>query len=194
MADKHGANPASVSPTVPVEGSGLAVLDQWLDQRIGDKASLLVVALQFAPQQAEGTAEAAVGLLFGNRLTQTVLPPIAYLHRPEQEREPNTDALLYAARQALEWAPLDAQSIQQTWRVGVDVQRNEALSNVLAAVPLPAKNIKGFTTWIPRWGTRAKRHRGWRLPPQRRPFKAAPGRNSFSAGATALMQGSGARS
>jgi len=61
-------------PTVPVEGSGLAVLDQWLDQRIGDKASLLVVALQFAPQQAEGTAEAAVGLLFGNRLTQTVLP------------------------------------------------------------------------------------------------------------------------
>lgn len=131
-------------PTVPVEGSGLAVLDQWLDQRIGDKASLLVVALQFAPQQAEGTAEAAVGLLFGNRLTQTVLPPIAYLHRPEQEREPNTDALLYAARQALEWAPLDAQSIQQTWRVGVDVQRNEALSNVLAAVPLPAKNNQGF--------------------------------------------------
>jgi len=131
-------------PTVPVEGSGLAAMDQWLDQRIGDNVSLLVVALQFAPQQAEGTAEAAVGLLFGNRLTQTVLPPIAYLHRPEQAREPNTDALLYAARQALDWVPLDAQSIQQTWRVGVDVRRNEALSNVLAAVPLPAKNNQGF--------------------------------------------------
>lgn len=131
-------------PTVPDEGSGLAALDQWLDQRIGDKASLLVVALQFAPQQAVGTAEAAVGLLFGNRLTQTVLPPIAYLHRPEQAREPNTDALLCAARQALDWVPLDAPSIQQTWRVGVDVRRNEALSKVLAAVPLPAKNNHGF--------------------------------------------------
>lgn len=131
-------------PTVPVEGSGLAALDQWLDQRISDQASLLVVALQFAPQQPEGTAEAAVGLLFGNRLTQTVLPPIAYLHRPEQERESTTEALLYAARQALDWVPLDAQSIQQTWRVGVDVRRNEGLSKVLAAVPLPAKNNQGF--------------------------------------------------
>jgi hypothetical protein len=131
-------------PSVAFEGSGLAALDQWLDQRIGDQASLVVVAVQFAPQQHEGTAEVAVGLLFGNRLTQTALPSIAYLHRPEQEREPTTEALLYAVRQALDWAPLDAQSVEHTWRVGIDAQRDEVLSQVLAEVWLPAKHNQGL--------------------------------------------------
>ncbi|OWP69988.1 hypothetical protein CEC48_20505 [Pseudomonas sp. K2I15] len=131
-------------PSVTFEGSGLAALDQWIDQRTGDQASLLVVAVQFAPQQPEGTAEVAVGLLFGNRLTQTALPSMAYLHRPEQDREPTTEALLYAARQALDWAPLDAQSIEHTWRVGIDAQRDEVLSQVLAEVSLPAKHNQGF--------------------------------------------------
>ncbi|MEF9672781.1 hypothetical protein QNM99_12885 [Pseudomonas sp. PCH446] len=94
-------------------------MDQWLDQRITDQALLLVVALRFAPQQPEGTAEVAVGLLFGNRLTQTTLAPIAYLHRPEQERGPTTEALLYAARQSLDWVPLEAKSIEQVWRGGL---------------------------------------------------------------------------
>uniref|UniRef100_UPI00200BBA9E hypothetical protein n=1 Tax=Pseudomonas sp. MWU13-2100 TaxID=2935075 RepID=UPI00200BBA9E len=58
---------------VPVEGYGLDAVDQWLDQRITDQALLLVVALRFAPESPEGTAEVAVGLLFGNRLTQTNL-------------------------------------------------------------------------------------------------------------------------
>lgn len=130
--------------TVLVEGDGLDALDQWLDHRIGDQALLLVVAVQFAPQQPEGTAEAAAGLLLGNRLTQTVLPPMAYLHRPEQERESTADALLYAAHQALDWVPLDAQSIEQTWRVGVDTQRDAALTTVLADVSIPTKHNEGF--------------------------------------------------
>lgn len=131
-------------PTVSVEGGGLEAVDQWLDQRISDQALLLVVALQFAPQQPDGTAEAAVGLLFGNRLTQSALPSIAYLHRPEQEREPTIDALFYGASQALNWVPLNAQSIEQTWRVGVDAQRDIALTTVLANAPLPAKPNQGF--------------------------------------------------
>jgi hypothetical protein len=61
---------------VAVEGRGLAALDQWLDQRIGDQALLMVVAVQIAPQQPEGTAEVAVGVLLGNRLTQTTLAPV----------------------------------------------------------------------------------------------------------------------
>jgi hypothetical protein len=105
---------------------------------------LLVVAAQFAPQLLEGTAEAAVGLLFGNRLTQSALPPVAYLHRPEQEREPTVEALLYAANQALSWVPLDAQSIEQAWRVGVDARRDGALATVLAQASLPAKANQGF--------------------------------------------------
>ena len=130
--------------TVPVVGSGLDALDQWLDQRIGDEASLLVVALRFAPQQPEGKAEAAVGLLLGNRLTQTALPPIAYLHRPEQERTPTAEALLYAARQALDWAQIDAQLVEHTWRVGVDPQREEALTKTLDGVSLAAQHKQGF--------------------------------------------------
>jgi len=80
----------------------------------------------------------------GNRLTQTALPPVAYLHRPEQEREPTLDALFYTARQALDWVPLDAQSIEQTWRVRVDVQRDEALNKVLVEMPFPEKQHQGF--------------------------------------------------
>ena len=121
----------------PVDGSGLTALDQWLDQRIGDRALLLVLAVQFAPQQPEGTAEAAVGLLFGNRLTQTTLAPIAYLHRPEQERKPTSDDLLYATRQALDWVPIESTSIERVWRVGIDAQRAVAIASVLSEVPMP---------------------------------------------------------
>ncbi|VVN49192.1 hypothetical protein [Pseudomonas fluorescens] len=122
--------------TVPVEGSGLAALDQWLDQRIGDQALLMVVAVRFAPEQPEGTAEVAVGVLFGNRLTQTTLAPIAYLHRPEQERQPTSADLLYATRQALDWVPLEAKSIEKAWRVGIDPQRHAAIATVLAEEPM----------------------------------------------------------
>jgi hypothetical protein len=128
----------------PVENNGLAAVDQWLDQRIDDQALLLVLALQFAPEQPEDTAEVVVGLLLGNRLTQSVLPAIAYLHRPEQEREPNPDDLLCAARQALDWVPLQAQSIEQVWQVGIDAQRDVALTTVLAEVPLPDQRNQGF--------------------------------------------------
>ena len=122
--------------STPVEGGGLTVVDQWLDHRIQDQAMLLVVALQFAPKLSAGTAEVAVGLLFGNRLTQATLLPIAYLRRPEQERKPSTDNLLYATRQALDWAPVDAKSIEQVWRVGIDSQRQADVASVMAGVPM----------------------------------------------------------
>ena len=121
----------------PVDGSGLTAMDLWLDRRIRDRALLLVVAVQFAPQQPEGKAEAAVGLLFGNRLTQTTLAPIAYLHRPEQERTPSSDDLFYATRQALDWVPLESTSIERVWRVGIDAQRAVAVASVLSEVLMP---------------------------------------------------------
>lgn len=128
--------------TVPVEGSGLAAVDRWLDQRIDDQALLMVLAVQLAPDQPEGTAEVAVGLLFGNRLTQSVLPPVAYLHRPEQQREPTDAGLLGSARQALDWVPLQAHSIEQAWRAGVGAPRH--VESVMLDVPMPVKPPQNF--------------------------------------------------
>lgn len=128
--------------TVPVEGQGLDALDQWLDQRIDDQAMLLVVAVQFAPEYPEGTAEAAVAVLLGNRLTQNTLAPIAYLHRPEQERESNPDPLLYAARQALDWVPLPSSAIERVWRAGVDGARSADLAQVATQLELPSKDTQ----------------------------------------------------
>jgi len=128
---------------VAVEGSGLAAVDQWLDQRIGDQALLLVMAVHVAPEQPEGTAIAAVSLLLGNRLTQNTLAPIAYLHRPEQEREPTYTDLFYATRQALDWVPLQAQAVEQVWQVGIDAQRHAAINTVLAEIPLLIKSSEG---------------------------------------------------
>ncbi|MBV7550634.1 hypothetical protein KW849_30630 [Pseudomonas sp. PDM26] len=123
----------------PVEGRGLVAVDHWLDQRIDDQALLMVVAVHFAPDVPDGTTEVAVGLLFGNRLTQSVLPPIAYLHRPEQDRKSTREGLLCAARQALAWTPQPAQPVEQVWRTGIDAQRQADLAAVLADVSLPAE-------------------------------------------------------
>lgn len=131
-------------PVTPLEGSGLAALDDWLDQRIADPAMLLVVAVQLAPTALEGAAQVAVGLLLGNRLTQTRLAPIAYLYRPEQERQPAPEHLLYAAQQALLWAPLEPQAVRDTWRAGVDPARDGAVATALAQVALPAQNTSRF--------------------------------------------------
>lgn len=130
--------------TTRVENSGLAALDQWLDERINDQALLLVVAVQYAPAQEEGTAEAAVGLLLGNRLTQATLPPIAYLHRPEQARKPTVEALRYAMHQALEWVPLRTSSIEQVWQSGINAQRDVELTTALTQASMPSKPNQGF--------------------------------------------------
>jgi hypothetical protein len=127
-----------------VQGSGLAALDQWLDQRITDQALLMVVALQVAPHTYEGRAEVAVGLLLGNRLTQKTLAPMAYLHRPEQAREAAATPLLHAARQALDWVPLPAQAIERTWCAGLAEQCDAALGPVLSEASLPAKHNQGL--------------------------------------------------
>lgn len=131
-------------PLVDVEGGGLAALDLWLDQRIHDSAMLLVVAVRLMPKDPKGTAEAAVGLLFGNPHKQNTIQLMAHLHRPELEREPTSEALLDASRQALDWASVGAQSVEQTWRVGIDPQRAVSLASVLNKVPIPAKHGQGF--------------------------------------------------
>lgn len=123
-------------PIETLDGSGLSVVDEWLDQRIDDPALLLVIALQVAPPHPEGTGEAAVGVLLGNRLTQATLPPIAYLHRPQQERGAGQASLAEAARQALDWVPLPAIDIERTWCTGIVAQRSVALNRVIKDLAL----------------------------------------------------------
>ncbi|MBT8765827.1 hypothetical protein [Metapseudomonas boanensis] len=130
-------------PLTLTTGAGLAAVDQWLDQRIHDQALLMVVAFQLAPEQVEGSAEAAVGLLFGNRLTQTTLDPLAYLYRPEQERAASTEDLDYATRQALSWAQAEAGSIAGVWLAGIDHKRQADLSTVLHRLAMPVQPGRG---------------------------------------------------
>ncbi|PQZ87295.1 hypothetical protein CQ048_20865 [Pseudomonas trivialis] len=127
-----------------IEGTGLSVVDAWLDARVNDQALLLVVAFQVAPAVAQDTAEAVVGLLLGNRRTQTLLEPKAYLHRPEQEREPTSESLLYATSQALGWVPVQALSIGHAWVVGADPARRAAITMAIAAAPLLAEHKQGL--------------------------------------------------
>ncbi|WP_244216146.1 hypothetical protein [Pseudomonas reidholzensis] len=121
-------------------GGGLERVDQWLDQRHDDAALLMVVALQLAPDQPAGTAEAAVGLLLGNPQLSTPQTPIARLHRPQQEPQPITSAWLDTVRQSLDWVPAAADAISHTWRAGIDTQREAAITTALVELQLPSKH------------------------------------------------------
>lgn len=131
-------------PITLLEGSGLSVVDHWLDQRIRDQALLLVIALRVAPTEAEGSAEAAVGLLFGNRLTQTALEPLAYLHRPEPARTATVEEALRASRQALDWVPLPALSIGHAWQTAMGVERASAITAVRDDLQMSVKKGAGL--------------------------------------------------
>ncbi|MBD9677934.1 hypothetical protein IB274_14570 [Pseudomonas sp. PDM18] len=122
-----------------INGSGMAAIDQWLDERIRDEALLMVVSFQIARGQVEGSAESVVGLLLGNRLTQERLPALAYLHRPEPTHGTDKKAALQATAQALDWVPLPASSIGRVWLAGTDASRNALITSAMESVELPAK-------------------------------------------------------
>ncbi|WP_248807408.1 hypothetical protein [Pseudomonas sp. MWU13-2100] len=127
-----------------LDDSGLAAVDRWLDHRIHDQALFLVVALQVGPSLSEEATESVVGLLFGNRLTQNTLAPLAYLHRPEQEREATTEDLDYAVRQALDWASLGAEAVRHVWLSGICPERRAAVATVLSQTSIPVKTGHGL--------------------------------------------------
>ena len=128
----------------PLDGHGLAAVDHWLDQRICDQALLLVVAVQVAPTQTQETAESVVGLLFGNRLTQNTLEPLAYLYRPEQERRATVEDLHDGVRQALQWAALEAKAVRHVWLSGICRQRKTAVITVLNDTSMPITADQGL--------------------------------------------------
>jgi len=105
--------------TLPVEygeGSGLSVIDRWLNERIKDKAMLLIVGLQIDPVVSNNTAEAAVALLLGNRLTQEALEPLALLHRPDAAP---TGELREGMNMAAYNVPLKENIVKNLWLAGL---------------------------------------------------------------------------
>lgn len=125
-----------------LERQGLDAVDHWLDERIADSALLLVVVLCVAPEPLEDSAEAAVALLLGNRLTQKTAPAVAYLHRPEQEHGTTGDTLRYAAHQALDWVPLEAEALQRAWLVGIPAKRQGDVNKLVLELLKPEPAVR----------------------------------------------------
>lgn len=118
-------------PIEYVDGHGAQFIDEWLDNRINDKSLLLVIAAQVAPEIRQGSAEAVVALLLGNRLTQNSVPPLALLHRPERTDPQFLDEGIV---QAADWVPLDAGQVKHLWLSGLTA---EEASSVIPAMVLP---------------------------------------------------------
>lgn len=127
-------------PIEYVDGHGAHFIDEWLDNRINDKSLLLIIAAQVAPEMRQGSAEAMVALLLGNRLTQNTVPPLAWLHRPERT-EPKL--LVEGIAQAADWVPLGAGQVKHLWLSGLTLEETSAVIPVMAipllsGVPSPA--------------------------------------------------------
>lgn len=129
-----------VQPIEYVDGHGAQFIDKWLDNRINDKSLLLIIAAQVAPEMRQGSAEAMVALLLGNRLTQDTIPPLAWLHRPERTEPQSLDE---GIAQAANWVPLEAGQVKHLWLSGLTLEETSAVIPVMAkpllsGVPSPA--------------------------------------------------------
>ncbi|MEE4410270.1 MULTISPECIES: hypothetical protein [unclassified Serratia (in: enterobacteria)] len=109
-----------------VDSNGPGVVNDWLDHRIKDEAMLLIVGLQLDPVVSNNTAEAAVALLFGNRLTQEALEPVALLHRPDAAP---TGELNEGMNMAAYNVPLKKNIVKNLWLAGLTgEQRAEVIA------------------------------------------------------------------
>lgn len=124
-------------PCSRISGSGMQIIDDWLDHNIQSEALLLVVSWQFQPHNTPLSAEAITGVLMGNRLTQHALTPMAFLHRPEAVGE-SSDAFEYAIGQALDWVPIAPEAPEHLWLGEVDPDTDEytALMKAISSASL----------------------------------------------------------
>jgi hypothetical protein len=99
-----------------VDSDGPGVVSHWLDHRIKDEAMLLIVGLQIDPVVSNNTAEAAVALLLGNRLTQESLEPLALLHRPDAA---SSGELSEGMNMAAYNVPLKENIVKNLWFAGL---------------------------------------------------------------------------
>lgn len=120
-----------VQPVKLADGHGAEFIDEWLDNRINDQNLLLVIAIQVAPETRTGSTEATVALLLGNRMTQSTVSPLAWLHRPECT---DPKAPIDGIAQAADWVPLEDGQVQRIWLSGLNAQEASA---VIPAMALP---------------------------------------------------------
>ncbi|WP_370090834.1 hypothetical protein [Buttiauxella sp. 3AFRM03] len=121
-----------------IESKGLGILDHWLNTRIKENSLLLVVALQVAPINADNSAEAAVALLLGNRLTQESISPQALLHRPDPSPvEELESGMLMAAYNV----PIKDGIVKHLWLSGLNDQQHAAV--VIHQKKPPAQAVEG---------------------------------------------------
>ncbi|MCW7550392.1 hypothetical protein OO184_21270 [Photorhabdus sp. APURE] len=128
-------------PVSFVEGAGLSVVDDWLDNHICKRSLLMVVALQICPVQPERTAESAVGLILGNRLTQKTLTPQAFLHRPECASHLT---LVRSVQQALDWVPIIPESLQHVWLSQLSRENSEAFTALSSMIHFGMTHEQGL--------------------------------------------------
>lgn len=99
-----------------LDSNGPGVVSHWLDHRIKDEVMLLIVGLQIDPVASSNTAEAAVALLLGNRLTQEALEPLALLHRPDASPP---GELIEGMNMAAYNVPLKGNIVKNSWLAGL---------------------------------------------------------------------------
>jgi len=108
-----------------VDSNGPEAVKYWLDNRIKDEGMLLIVGLQVAPVVSDKTAEAAVALLLGNRLTQEALEPLALLHRPDAAP---SGELREGMKMAAYNVPIEENIVKNLWLAGLTgAQRAEVI-------------------------------------------------------------------
>ncbi|NUL36763.1 hypothetical protein [Kosakonia sacchari] len=109
-----------------VDNTGPKIVSHWLNHRIKDEAMLLIVGLQIDPVVSNNTAEAAVALLLGNRLTQDALEPLALLHRPDAAPAGELSEGMYMAAYNV---PLKENIVKNLWLAGLTgEQRAEVIA------------------------------------------------------------------
>lgn len=109
-----------------IDSDGPAIVNHWLDHRIKDEAMLLIVGLQIDPVVSNNTAEAAVALLLGNRLTQEAFEPLALLHRPDAAP---SGELIEGMNMAAYNVPLKENIVKNLWLAGLTgEQRAEVIA------------------------------------------------------------------
>ncbi|BET84493.1 Structural protein [Edwardsiella anguillarum] len=109
-----------------VDSRGPGGVSHWLDHRIQDEAMLLIIGLQVDPVISNNTAEAAVALLLGNRLTQQAIDPLALLHRPDAAPP---GELCGGMNMAAYNVPLKENIVKNLWLAGLTgAQRAEVIA------------------------------------------------------------------